>query len=149
MRRNPGQVGGLLKTGLAVIGGAVGSKVGAQLVLGAKNVGIFGYLANAAAGGVLAWGAKQFLKDRAISQGIVIGTVVQIITRAIGDYTPYGQYLTGMGMGDYMVSNFVTPQRLPDGLNSPQVANPGGPWGPFAIAAPGMAGVFGGDNSLY
>lgn len=150
VRRNPGQVGGLLKTGLAVIGGAVGSKVGAQMVLGAKNVGVFGYLANAAAGGVLAWGAKQFLKDRAISQGIVIGTVVQIITRAIGDFTPYGSFLAGQGMGDYMVQNFVTPQRLGDGLNSPQVMNPGGVWGPTMIAAPaGMGSVFGGGESLY
>lgn len=145
MRRNPGQVGSLLKTGLAVVGGAVGSKMAAQVVLGAKNVGVFGYLANAAAGGVLAWGAKALLKDRVISQGIIIGTVVQIITRAIGDYTPYGQYLTGMGMGDYMVSNFVTPQRLVDGLNSPMVQVPAG-WGGGMQLAPSGVGMY---DSLY
>lgn len=146
VRRNPGQIGSLVKTGLSVIGGAVGSKVGAQLVLGSKNVGIFGYLGNAAAGGLLAWGAKAVLHDRTISQGIIIGTVVQIITRAIGDFTPYGSFLSGAGMGDYMVSNFVTPQRMVDGLNSAMLQVPNG-WGGGMIAAP--AGAAAGMSGMY
>ncbi len=148
-RKNPGQIGGLLKTGLSVLGGAVGSKVGAQLVLGSKNTGIFGYLGNAAAGGLLAWGAKAMLHDRTISQGIIIGTVVQIIVRAVGDFTPYGSLLSGAGMGDYMVSNFVTPQRMVDGLNSAMVQVPAG-WGaPALMPAPVGAGMSGMYDPLY
>ena len=147
-RRNPGQIGSLLKTGLSVVGGAVGSKVGAQLVLGSKNTGIFGYLANAAAGGVLAWGAKALMHDRTISQGIIIGTVVQIIVRAVGDFTPYGSFLSMQGLGDYMVSNFVTPQRMVDGLNSAMVQVPTG-WGAPMIAAPATQGMTGMYDPLY
>lgn len=148
-RRNPGQIGSLLKTGASVLAGAVGSKVGAQLVLGNKNSGIFGYLGNAAAGGLLAWGAKAVLHDRSISQGIVVGTVVQIILRAVGDFTPYGSFLSLQGLGDYMVSNFVTPQRMVDGLNSAMVQVPNG-WGaPAALPAPVGAGMSGMYDPLY
>jgi hypothetical protein len=51
------------------------------------------------------------------------GGIGQVIARAIGDYTQFGQYLDGAGMGDYMASNWVTPQRLPDALNSAVAEN--------------------------
>jgi hypothetical protein len=65
-------MGGLVKTSVSVIGGAVGSKIIPQMILGASNTGIMGYLGNAISGGLLAWGAKMFFKDRVISQGIIV-----------------------------------------------------------------------------
>ena len=56
IRRNPGglNVPSLVTDGLFVIGGLVGSRLLTQMVLGANNVGVWGYVGNAAAGGVLA-----------------------------------------------------------------------------------------------
>lgn len=142
----------MVKTSVAVIGGAVGSKLIPQMVLGASNTGIMGYLGNAVSGGLLAWAAKAFFKDRVIAQGIIVGTAVQIILRVIGDTTAFGQYLSLSGLGDYMASNFVQPQRLIDPLNSAQVELPGG-WGPAAMPllaagkAAGVSGLYAGSYS--
>jgi hypothetical protein len=124
-QQNAGQIGGTVKMAAAVIGGAVGSKVGAQLILGSKNTGVFGYLANAGVGAALAWGAKAFFRDRSIANGIIVGTAAQIIVRAIGDYSPFGSYLSGTGLGDYMVANWG-PNRAVNGLSSAMVESP---WG--------------------
>lgn len=150
-RHNPGRgrVGELVKTSLAVIGGAVGSKVGTQMILGTNNTGVFGYLGNAVAGGILAWAAKAFVRDPAIAQGIIIGTAVQIILRVIGDQTSFGSYLSLSGLGDYMATNVVQPQRLVDGLNSAVVEIPNG-WGqgmllPAPAARVGVSGLYDGS----
>lgn len=115
------RVGGLVKTAASVIGGAVGSKMIPQAVLGSKNTGVMGYLANVVSGGLLAWGAKAFMRDTAISQGILVGTAVQVILRVIGDNTQFGSFLSLSGLGDYMAWNGAAPQTLVDGLNSPEV----------------------------
>ena len=142
-RKNPGgsAVSGIVKTSVAVIGGAVGSKLGAQLVLGSSNTGVFGYLGNAVAGGILAWAAKAFKLGRDVSQGIIIGTAVQIILRVIGDYTQFGSYLSLSGMGDYMAANWVQPQRLTDALNGAMVEIPNGWGGSMMLPAPATAGA--------
>lgn len=140
-------MGGVVKTSLSVIGGAVASKVGAQLVLGSKNSGILGYLGNAVAGGVLAWASKMVFKDRAVAHGIVVGTAVQIILRVIGDQTAFGSYLSLSGLGDYMASNFVQPQRLLDPLNSAMVEQPNG-WGPGAMPLLTQAAVASGSDGM-
>jgi hypothetical protein len=58
---------------LYIIAGAIGSKLGAQMVLGTSNTGFIGYWANLAAGGVLAYAAKALMKNDAAAKGIFAG----------------------------------------------------------------------------
>lgn len=129
-RRNPGMggLGNLVTQGIAVVGGAVGSKLATQMVLSSSNTGIMGYLGNAVATGLLAWGTHMFTKKKELSSAVVLGGTVQIILRAISDFTPYGSYLSLSGLGDYQVANWATPQWLPNGLKSANPAVPSG-WG--------------------
>ena len=130
-RHNPGMTGGIFTMALGVTAGALGSKIGAQAVLGTKNTGVMGYAGNAAAGGFLAWAAHAFLKKLVVTQSILVGTAVQIFLRVIGDYSLIGSYSAQIGVGDYMVSNWVSPQRLPD-PKSAMVQIPQG-WVPTTI----------------
>ncbi len=133
-RRNPmgGALGGDVISVLYMIGGGVGSKMITQVALGTSNTGIIGYLANLAAGGILAWGVKSFMHNASAARDVFKGAVLQVVLRAISDYTPFGQYTSQLGMGDYLASNWVTPQRYVDGLNSAQVQIPAG-WGAPAV----------------
>ena len=117
---------------LYIIAGAIGSKLGAQMVLGTSNTGFMGYGANLAAGGILAYAAKAVLKNDAAAKGIFAGAVVQVVLRLITDYTPFGQYASLQGVGDYMASNWVTPQRYVDGLHNAQIEIPSG-WGGASV----------------
>ena len=112
-RSNPAVVS-YIKAGAAVVGGAVGSKMATQVVLGASNTSWMGYLGNLVATGLLGWGAHVAFKDKLISQMVIAGGIAQVIVRVIGDQTPYGSYLTGAGVGDYQASAFLTPQRMLD-----------------------------------
>ena len=131
-RRNPGggQIAGLVKQGVAVVAGAVGTKLATQMVLGANNTGIMGYLGNAVATGLAAWGAHAITKDKSISQGVTLGGVVQIVIRAITDFTPFGQYASLAGLGDYQVTALQLSPWVPNGLRSPMPINP---WGAAAL----------------
>lgn len=121
-RSNPGQVMEYAKLGVAIVGGAVGSKMATQLVLSASNTGWMGYLGNLVATLALGWGASKAFKDRMISQGLVGGGIAQLAVRIISDQTPYGSYLAGSGVGDYQASAFLTPQRMmPNAMNSAQL----------------------------
>jgi hypothetical protein len=93
-----------------------------------------GYAANLAAGAVLAFGVKSLMHNPKAAASIFKGAVLQVVLRAIADYTPFGTYTSQLGMGDYMASNWVTPQRYVDGLNSAQVQIPGG-WAPTQVIA--------------
>jgi hypothetical protein len=130
-RHNPmgGSWGAEITHALYIIAGAIGSKLGAQMVLGTSNTGFMGYGANLAAGGILAWAAKGIMKNTEAAKGIFAGSVVQVVLRLITDYTPFGQYASLQGVGDYMASNWVTPQRYVDGLHNAQIEIPDG-WGP-------------------
>jgi hypothetical protein len=141
-RRNPmgGSWGAEVTQALYIIAGAIGSKLGAQMVLGTSNTGFIGYGANLAAGGILAYAAKALMKNDAAAKGIFAGAVVQVVLRLITDYTPFGQYAKLQGVGDYMASNWVTPQRYVDGLNSAQIEIPTG-WGPGAPMVMASSGV--------
>lgn len=148
--------GAQITSALYIIAGAVGSKLGAQAVLGTKNTGFLGYGTNLAVGGVLAWIAKGVLKNAQAAREVFAGSVVQVVLRLIADYTPFGQYTSQLGMGDYLVSNWVAPQRYTDALHSAQVQIPAG-WAPTTViqsAAPpvasgGMGGLYEGGASLY
>lgn len=166
IRRNPAglNVPNLVTDGLFVIGGLVGSRLLTQMVLGANNVGVWGYVGNAAAGAGLAMLAHMMTKNPRVTGGIVTGTAAGIVARLLQDYTPLGTYLTQAGFGDYsgggahgvglyLPSNAVVPQRYVDAANSAQVQIPAG-WAPTVVqssgAAVGMSGLYdGGGMSLY
>lgn len=113
----------LVLGGGAVVGASV-PKIASQAILGAKNSGVMGYAANLAGTGLLAWAANQFLpRQRAFAVGILAGGVGQVIGRIIADYTQFGSYINQLGMGDYMASNFVSPQILPNALDSAMSSN--------------------------
>jgi hypothetical protein len=122
---NPGQVVEYAKAGAAVVGGAVGSKLATQAVLGASNTSWMGYGGNLVATGLLGWGSHLAFKNKLITQMVIAGGIAQVIVRMIGDFTPYGQYLSGAGVGDYQASAFLTPQRMmPNAMQSAALERP-------------------------
>jgi hypothetical protein len=148
-KRNPGEfgssgVGSLVTNAVFVVVGALGSKLGAQAVLGTNNVGLVGYAGNAAVGGVLWFITEKLMKNKSASAGVISGTLVQILLRVINDYTPFGSYVAQLGMGDYQMQSFVTPQVLVDPWNSARIRIPQG-WGarggqiPAGTAMPSVA----------
>lgn len=115
--------------------GFFGSKLLTQAVMGANNTGTTGYLGNAVATAVLAGTAhmmRGFLGKQA-GLAVLSGGVLQLLWRILSDQTPFGQLTSSLGVGDYQVQNFVTPQRLVDPLNSAQIEIPSG-WGAPAVA---------------
>lgn len=137
-RRNPGRIGGgfggeIMDT-LWMVGGAVGTKAITQMVLGANNTGLFGYAGNGVAGFALSFLFSKVFKMPAAGKAIFKGAILQIVLRAISDYTPFGQYTSQIGVGDYQVSNWVTPQIYLDPNNSAMVKVPAG-WGAPALPA--------------
>lgn len=133
-RRNPLGTGwgATFLEGLGVLSGLLGSKYVAQMVLSSSNTGIMGYGANLAVGVAGGWAAGSLLKKPKLGQAFLIGAVIEVIIRVLEDYTPFGQYTSGMGVGDYFASNWVTPQRYTDALHSAQVQIPGG-WAPSVV----------------
>jgi len=122
-----------------------------QMILGASNQGMLGYAVTLAATGLLAWISQMVVKNKAFAAGILAGGVGGVMRRVISDYTPYGSFLAGQGVGDYMIQNSAVMQRLPDALSSAQVENPGGPWAqpapvPISSAGAGVSDYYG---SLY
>ena len=120
--------------------GALGSKLGAQLVLGANNVGWVGYAGNAAVGVGLWFLTEHVMKNKEASSGVIAGTVLEIILRIFNDMTPFGQYVSGLGMGDYQAQSFVSPQVLVDPYNSAQIQIPNG-WAPTTVVAAAGGGT--------
>jgi hypothetical protein len=154
-RRHRSNVGGMagltpmVTNAVFVIVGALGSKLATQAVLGPNNVGLVGYAGNAAAGGLLWFLTSKVMKNPAASSGVIAGTIVQIVLRIIHDYTPFGQYVAQLGMGDYQMQSFVTPQVLVDPWKSADIQIPDG-WAPrTVIQAPVAAAAGGGMGSLY
>lgn len=164
-RRNSGDsmtsLTGLATIGLGTVGGAVGSKLLTQMALGTRNEGLFGYMGNAAVGAALWWATLKISKNRVLSNAVLGGTAAQIFLRLINDYTPFGQYVTGLGIGDYQAQAFVTPQVLAAPMNNADISIPNG-WGqgapPMLAAAPdphpmaagtGMGSLYSGQSCLY
>jgi hypothetical protein len=159
-RRNPGMGGSFggpktwLFGGIGVIVGSLGSRALPQAVMPSSNTGPMGYFLNAAATGFLAVISHMVFKgNAALTGGIVAGGSGSLISRIIGDYSLLGSYSAQVagaaGLGDYQFSDFLTPQRLTDGLNNRQLAVPN--WGvPAAIPISGnSAAAAGGVGSLY
>jgi hypothetical protein len=142
-KRNPGGIAGvgpLLSNALFVVLGAVGSKLATQMVLGSNNVGFVGYAGNAATGGLM-WFLARMAKQPTMAAGFLSGTAVQIVLRLINDYTPFGQYIAQLGMGDYQMQSFVTPQVLVDPWNSAEIAENTPAWRPPAVGAGPATGI--------
>lgn len=144
---------------VVVVASAVASKVGAQMVLGAKNTGVMGYAGNVLAGGALYFAAKSVTRNEMVLNSIMSGTAVQVVLRGINDYTPLGEFVKDLGMGDYQVQSYVTPQILKAPHESAAIRVPDG-WGrgevvmmPAASAvapASGMGALYGGKGGgLY
>jgi len=140
-RRNPGtgSIGEVVTTSTFVLVGALGSKLGAQLVLGSNNTGVVGYATNLAVGGALWFLTDKVMKNKTAASGVIAGTVAQLILRLINDYTPFGSYVSSLGMGDYQMQSFVTPQILVDPMNNADIQIPAG-WGPAVAALPAATG---------
>jgi hypothetical protein len=118
--------------------GFFGSKVLTQAVMGSSNTGFIGYFGNAASTAALALVAYM-LKWKSAAGAILAGGVLQIAARALTDYTPFGKVTAQLGVGDYQVQNFVTPQRLVAPLDSARIEIPSG-WGaPPAVVVNGAA----------
>jgi hypothetical protein len=138
-RRNPGAAGMSVKQGMMFAVGAgvgfFGSKLLTQAVMGASNTGTTGYLGNAVATAGLAVTAHMFRGVLGKSAGIAVlsGGILQLLARILTDNTPFGQFTSALGVGDYQMQNFVTPQRLIDPLNSAAIEIPSG-WGAPAVA---------------
>ena len=165
-RRNPGFSGGGfshdIMQAVAAFGGFFGSKLATQLVMGAGNTGVAGYMGNAAATAALAIIAGVFPPTKKLVTMIVAGGAIQIISRVLSDNTAFGTLTSQLGVGDYQMQNFVTPQRLIDPLNSAAIEIPSG-WGappavvvssnapPGAMPAHGTSGynTQGNAKSLY
>lgn len=128
-RSNPAgvrQLPGFIMGGALVIGGAVGTRVITQAVLGAQNKDWLGYGANLAAAFLLG-GAAQLVMGRRGTQArnyVILGGVVSTIMRVIQDKTPLGERISKLGLGDYQIQGFLTPQRLVDPLNSAEIEYP-------------------------
>lgn len=161
-RRNAGGMGsltGIVTNAVFVLVGALGSKLGAQLILGSNNTSWVGYAGNAAVGVGLWFLTEHVMKNKEASSGVIAGTVVEIILRIINDMTPFGTYVSGLGMGDYQMQSFVTPQVLVDPYNSAKIAIPPG-WAPTTVIAPpanasaagggtGMGSMYGNSYDAY
>jgi hypothetical protein len=153
-RGGGGPFGSLTHIGIS-IAAAFGAKYLTQAILGASNTGFVGYIGNGLATAALAMVAKMFGYARYVN-AIIAGGALQIAIRVASDYTPYGAQLAMTGLGDYQVSNWVTPQRYLDPLNSAQVQIPAG-WAPQIAAPAGMGsaidfdGLYGsvGTGGLY
>jgi hypothetical protein len=129
---NPGAIGSpktWVMGGAGALAGFVGSAAVPQLILGAGNTGVTGYAVTAGAAiglGLL----SHFLlpRQQAVTFGVVAGGFANLLRRVISDQTPFGQYVSGSGMGDYMVGNWGPP-RMNNGLFSAMAEAPGTPWG--------------------
>lgn len=120
--------------------GGLGATSLPQMILGAGNTGIMGYLAMAASTAVLAVAGHMLLgKNVMLTSGIVAGGAGALIKRVVGDYTPFGQYLNAnagaSGLGDYLSNwNFTTPQII-GGNGNTALGTPGSM--PVSVAGAG------------
>jgi hypothetical protein len=116
--------------------GFFGSKLLTQAVMGASNTGATGYLGNAVATAGLAVTAHMFrgVLGRNAGLAVLSGGILQLLARILTDQTPFGQLTSALGVGDYQMQNFVTPQRLVDPLGSAQIEIPSG-WGAPPVVA--------------
>jgi hypothetical protein len=127
-KRNPGGFSDDMMKAVAAFGGYFGSKMVTQLIMSSANTGVPGYLGNAAATAALAIIAGVFPPTKKLVTMIIAGGAIQIVARVLSDNTAFGTLTSQLGVGDYQMQNFVTPQRLVAPLDSAAIEIPSG-WG--------------------
>lgn len=169
--RNAGKTGNLVTSSLGVIGGAVGTRMLTQTILGDKNAGMIGYVANAAVAFGLGFGVSKFAKNANLGAMVTLGGFVSLALRVLQDNTPLGRYvnlqLSGMGrrgdlgVGMYEPTTFFVPldTNPPGGVNTARMSLPAAvakesqAAAAAAVAAsrpaasPAMAGVYTGGSA--
>ena len=101
-RRNPDVTAPvrMLKTGTLALIGLVATRQLPQMLLGSRNTGIVGYVANAAAALASAAVAKR-ISDRESAEAVGIGGALYLANRIISEQlTPIGRVLSLQGIGD-------------------------------------------------
>jgi hypothetical protein len=102
-RRNPNLVSkgaDMLKTGTAALAGLVVTRQAPQMILGTKNTGPMGYLANLFAAILAAWAASRFVSKQ-IGAAVGIGGGLYLANRIISEqFSPIGKVLSLSGVGD-------------------------------------------------
>jgi hypothetical protein len=88
---------------------------------------------------LLTWAGGAFVRNRAFPAGILAGGIGGLLKRIITDYSLVGSFGAQLGLGDYMVSNWVTPQRVIDGWNSAQVYGQNPPGNVVPISSSGAS----------
>ena len=102
-RRNPTILANpreLLMSTATALGSAVVTRQLPQMVLGAGNAGVKGYIANVAAAAAATFVAHEFLGKEAGTAAAIGGGVI-ILDRVLTEkFSPVGQYLSLAGLGD-------------------------------------------------
>jgi hypothetical protein len=105
----------LLQFSLWGAGGAVGSRLIPNWILGTANTSWMGYISNIGTGFVLAWAARKWVSPLGAS-AILAGTGIALVLRLIQDFAPgmIGSYVQAGGLGDpgmgaLLPSSFVDP----------------------------------------
>ena len=130
-------MGNLFTTAAWAIGGGVGTSLLTQAVLQGKNTGWLGYGANLGVAFILGAGIKMFMRNSHAGNAVILGGVISTVMRVLIDQTPFGDTVKKFGVGDYMAQNYLTPQRVVDGLNSAALVPP---VVPMVAPAGGMSG---------
>lgn len=141
----------ILQLGFWVVVGLALTRQIPQLLLGAKNSGVMGYLANIAVAIGASWAAGSVGGEKA-AMGAGAGGGAYVITRALQEnMNPIGKYLSLQGLGDSMAlgeiyngerAYFPTPMGYDNAGNPiiPQAIRPALPAAPAPSNGVGMVG---------
>jgi hypothetical protein len=156
-KHNPGArgVSNLLIQAGWTIAGAVGTRALVQFALGAKNTGVLGYGANAAAALALGYGVGKLMKNPQAGKLVALGGFAGIVLRLVQDYTPFGTMLTSQlqGLGDigiYGATTYFVPLDVADNTQGNVTSLPGAviPQAPV-VKGRGVAGLGVADGGRY
>lgn len=153
-RANPSlrSSGGLLKNGLFMLAGLVGSRLLPQAFLGSKNTGVMGYGSNLAIALGGGFAVKSVLRDSQAGNMFILGGIGGIILRAIQDFTPFGQAINSslQGVGDvgiYGATTFFVPLAEAPGSDRGQMDLPSAVQRPAMSVSPAQPAGVGGRFS--
>lgn len=155
-RRNPAFGKDTVAMALWGSAGAVVTRAGTQALLGDKNAGPVGYVANAAVAAVLGYAGERFVSANA-GQGLLVGGLIGLVLRIAKEQffasSPLAAQLSlqGMGDADFALSGYVNdPFTLPTTSSGPDqiTVTPNSYWAqPAVVAKKGMSGYDTGINA--
>lgn len=131
-RRNPAIFGGGKSLAVAAgfaIGGGIATRALPQMLLGAGNTGIFGYVANGVSLFALSWAAKNWV-NKSAGDAVMLGGAVMIAGRLVKDFA--GPELVAFGAipglsgdaeygalaGEFLPASFLVPSASPLGVKA-------------------------------